>query len=55
MPRGDKTGPAGQGPNTGRGRGGCSQRNGSQVKRGNGSGLGRGKGRGSSGQGRGNR
>lgn len=56
MPRGDKTGPKGQGSSTGRGQGGCKPgqgRKGSGTNSGPGSGKGRGRGRGrGAGQGR---
>lgn len=44
MPRGDKTGPEGKGPKTGRGLGNCKIT--STPKRGRGRGRGRGQGRG---------
>ena len=71
MPRGDRTGPDGQGPKTGRGQGKCgkgtrnpSQGNQGGMKSGRGGGRGQGQGRGGgggqgrgggTGQGRGNR
>jgi hypothetical protein len=57
MPRGDRTGPQGQGPKTGRGLGKCSTKGGSPAPLGqDGMGTGRGQGRGSGkGAGRGQR
>ena len=53
MPRGDRTGPQGQGPRTGRGQGsGRGQGQGSGRGQGQGSGRGQGKGAGKGGQGR---
>jgi hypothetical protein len=57
MPRGDRTGPQGQGPKTGRGLGKCNPKGGSPAPLGqDGMGTGRGQGRGSGkGAGRGQR
>jgi hypothetical protein len=54
MPQGDRTGPQGQGPKTGRGQGKCNPKGGTPAPQGQdgmGAGRGQGKGRGS-GQGR---
>ena len=52
MPRGDKTGPEGQGPKTGRGKGSCNVPGNNTGRQGTGQGRGTDQGRGS-GQGRG--
>ena len=52
MPQGDRTGPQGQGPKTGRGMGKCSPKGQTPAAQGQGRGSGKGAGRGQ-GQGRG--